>query len=88
VRVVAACGSRRVRIAVDDAMGEVVVRVDGIASGAPAPLVVLLPQEPGAAPLIGEPEEVPGTAYRIARFVDTVPGQYLVVLEPGSASGS
>jgi hypothetical protein len=86
-RVVAACGHVRVRIAVDDAAGEVVVRVDGMPGVAPAPLVVLLPQDPGTAPLIGEPVEVPGAAYRIVRFTDTTPGQYLVVLEPGSASG-
>lgn len=72
----------RMRIACSGDTGEIVVRLDEIRRRARSPLVLLIPESPGAPPIIREFERPAGVDYLVARFESVPAGAYALALEP------
>jgi hypothetical protein len=78
-------GKPRARIAVHAGeRGEIVVRLDDLPSQASSPLVLLISIGGALTVRVAEAAARPGRAYRIARFTDVAPGEYVVAFEPRS----
>jgi hypothetical protein len=63
---------------------ELEARIDGLAPDAPPPIVIVIAVEAGdvARAWAVQAERRPGADYRIARFRDLPPGEYVVAFEP------
>ena len=76
----------RARVAVRGGLStEVEIRLDDLTPDASSPIVLLIRLgEPLDAPRVrvSEAEPRPGVTYRIARFADVAPGEYLIAFEP------
>lgn len=76
-------GKPRARVVVHAAEhGEVVVRLDGVPREQAAPIILLIAVGGALTVRVAEASRQPGADYRIARFTEVTPGDYLVAFEP------
>jgi len=78
-------GKPQIRLTISGRTREIRIRVEDLPPLKPAPLVLLIPIEEGACPLVAEPQRVAGANYLIARFKGVPPGEYIAAFEPYSA---
>jgi hypothetical protein len=76
-------GMPRARIAVHAGeRGEIVVRLDDVPREVTSPLILLISIGGALTVRVAEASFQPGRSYRIARFTDVAPGDYVVAFEP------
>lgn len=79
---VKAPGAPGIEVSLDEAAGEIMVKITGIAPDQAAPLAILVPDEAEYELLVSTPEYNPEIGCHITKFQAIPPGKYCLVFEP------